>query len=157
MNTVPSRLPTVLLFVLISVSCQSDRTTGGQPTPVIIQRSAMLAPPPASLSFAPMSVAQPMISYLGTTARNQQPAGQEIRPRMTIMTGEVDLEVQDYGAALTMLKTIASESRGFIIYTVTNQTAVDRSGTRSGEATLRIPSSKFDEALARIKALASRV
>ena len=157
MNTVPSRFPTAFLFILISVSCQSDRSTGGQPTPVRIQRAALLVPPPSAPSFAPMSIAQPMISYPGSAARNRQLAGQEIRPRMTIMTGELDLEVQDYSAALTTIKAIASVSRGFVVYSVANQTAGDRSGTRSGEATLRIPSPKFDESLARIKAVASRV
>jgi len=68
MNTVPSRFPTAFLFILISVSCQSDRSTGGQPTPVRIQRAALLVPPPSAPSFAPMSIAQPMISYPGSAA-----------------------------------------------------------------------------------------
>jgi len=76
---------------------------------------------------------------------------------MTVMTGELDLEVQDYSTALAILKTIASDSRGFIVYAVTNQTAGGRSGTRSGEATLRIPSPLFDKACVRIRAVASRV
>jgi uncharacterized protein DUF4349 len=154
MNSIPRflcrYLCPALLLALIGAGCHSNHQDPG--ASVLTMKYSELGPPPALYS----EMASPSVASIGTpSARQERP--HPVRPRMVIMNAELDLEVQNYSEALNRLKDITALGAGFIVNSTTNSGARQRTGGTSGEATIRIPSAVFNQTVARIESIATKV
>ncbi len=76
----------------------------------------------------------------------------ESRSRMVIKSADVFIEVADLAEAMRHVQRITEQYSGFVVASSSRD-----ENQKAGTLSLRIPSAKFDEALQKIRALASRV
>jgi hypothetical protein len=78
----------------------------------------------------------------------------EAQPRLIIRTADLTLVVKDTQEALDALTRLAGEFGGFVVSSSASRAAEN---ALEGSITLRVEAARFDEALARIRALAIEV
>jgi len=98
-------------------------------------------PPPPESKLQEMPTAAPV-----------EPA--EGQPRLIIRTADLTLVVRDTQESMAALTRLAGEFGGFVVSSSASRVAEDAS---QGNITLRVEAARFDEALARIRALAIEV
>ncbi len=86
------------------------------------------------------------------TAAPAEPA--EAQPRLIIRTADLTLVVSDTQESMAALARLAGEFGGFVVSSSTSRVAEN---ALEGSVTLRVEAARFDEALARIRALAVEV
>ncbi len=99
-------------------------------------------------------------SPTGAAQDGEPPGGAEPSPgdprepasvgRRLIYTASVSLEVADYRAAAERIAAMASRCGGYLAET---ESSLGRPGTRRGTLTVRVPASRFDGALAELRAI----
>jgi hypothetical protein len=131
----------LLVALLISAGCAAANST----------RSAAPSAPmatPAAPSFLAQSKSADMAS-----SESASGAGQAADDRKIVRTGSLNLEVADISKSLDEIAAIASQYNGYVVSS--NQRGDNDSPT--GYISIRVPADKFNDALQKLKTLATKV
>jgi len=131
----------LLAALLISVGCAAANST----------RSAA---PSASMATpsAPAFLAQSKSADMASSESNSG-ASQATDDRKIVRTGSINMEVADIGKSLDEIAAIASQYNGYVVSS--NQRGDNESPT--GYISIRVPADKFNDALQKLKTLATKV
>jgi hypothetical protein len=119
---------------------------------LVVPLLAACAAAPAAFDAAPMPAQPPLPQAEFRAMPTAAPA--EAQPRLIIRTADLTLVVKDTQEALDALTRLADEFGGFVVSSSASRAAED---ALQGSVTLRVEAARFDEALARIRALAIEV
>ena len=133
----------LLAAILISAGCAANTSTRSA-TPSV----PMAVPAPAAPAFMAQSNSDHSVSLDADSG-----SGQTADDRKIVRTGSLNLEVADIGKSLDEIAAIASQYNGYVVSS--NQRGDDDSP--SGSISIRVPADKFNDALQKLKTLATKV
>jgi len=134
----------LLTVILISAGCAASTST----------RSATPSVPMVA-SPAPTSTAQSNSAYSAdmTSSESASGTGETADDRKIVRTGSLNLEVADISKSLDDITAIASQYNGYVVSS--NQRGDD--DNPSGSISIRVAADKFNDALQKLKTLATKV
>jgi len=122
---------------------------------LVVPLLAACAAAPAAFDAAPMPAQPPLPQAEFRAMPTAAPVGPiEAQPRLIIRTADLTLVVKDTQEALDALTRLAGEFGGFVVSSSASRVAEN---ALEGSITLRVEAARFDQALARIRALAREV
>jgi len=119
---------------------------------LVVPLLAACAAAPAAFDAAPMPAQPPSPQAEFRAMPTAAPA--EAQPRLIIRTADLTLVVSDTQESMAALARLAGEFGGFVVSSSASRVAEN---ALEGSVTLRVEAARFDEALARIRALAVEV
>jgi Domain of unknown function (DUF4349) len=136
------QLTTIFLVSLLLITCNSKKDEAPAYSSRIMKYSD-LGPPPGSSSYA-AAVSISAKSPLQITPQQ----------RLIIKTASISSEVINYDTAVVLLQRIVNRNNGYV---VSSSTRSEEKNKKTGTITVRIPTNTFEEVLADIASISSKV